>query len=369
MVLSSNLGPKSLIRGGLVAIALMIGLSVVTPFASAIVNAQATAEAPSDFSILVSPSPLFTTVKPGTRADMTLVIKNTGTGTENLEILPRKFSVDENTGEVKFEDAPSEIADWTTFSQPTFTLKPNQSIDEHIYVDVPENTGFSYSLALMVHRADDKSSTNQSGRKINGSVVVFTLINVDRPGAKRELQVVDFSSKKPIYEYLPATLNIKFKNTGNTILQPYGNIFIQRGSGDKEPLSTLEVNDKAGYILPGSSRLITADWSDGFPVYKLDASTGKTSLDWPWQNMSHFRIGPYTAKLITVYNNGHRDVSIEKEAGFWVFPWKIVLAALVVIAIFGFGLWVMVLKIWRTLRRRGKKHAHKVKESKQSDDE
>lgn len=344
------------------ALALIMSLSVFTPFASAIANAQATTtqitDNPSDFSILVSPSPLFTTVEPGKRADMTLVVKNTGTGTENLRITPRKFSVNEDTGEVKYEDAPSEIADWTTFSQPTFTLKPNQSIDEHIYVDVPANAGFSYSLAIVISRSDD-SVVVQSGRKINGSVAVFALINIDRPGAKRQLSVVDFSSDHWLYEYLPVKLNVKFKNTGNTILQPYGNIFLQRGSDDKKPISTLEVNDKAGYILPGSSRLITSDWQDGFPVYQ-PSENGSFGLSFD-NKVSHFRVGPYTAKLIAVYNDGRRDVSIEKEVKFWVIPWKTILLIIIVLVVLDLLRIFVFRRIWRFIRRGGKGSRHSKK--------
>src|SRR6185369_16774344 len=133
-----------------------------------------------------------------------------------------------------------------------------------------KDAGFSYSFALVISRQSEPKPT-AGGRLIKGSVAVFTLLNVDRPGAKSSLQVVSFSSSKRLYEYLPATLDIRFRNDGNTIVQPYGNIFVQRGNKDKTPLATLAVNDKRGYILPDTSRTVTAEWNEGFATYQTVA--------------------------------------------------------------------------------------------------
>ena len=316
----------------------------------------AAAEAPSDFSLQLTPSPLFTTLKPGTETVLELKIRNAGTGTEELRIDPRAFTVNNQTGKVDLDDTkPSEIAQWISFSAQKFTIKPGEWYTQKIKVALPKNTGFSYSLALVINRTNNPASI-QSGRLLKGSVAVFTLINVDRPGAVRRVDITDFSSKSDIYEYLPVTLNMRFKNTGNTIVQPYGNIFIQRGSGDTKPLVSLPVNDKRGYILPGSERLLTSEWIDGFPLYETQVDTpigtSKTNEVWDWSKIANFRIGSYTAKLIAVYNDGLRDVPIEKETSFWVLPWKIILGVLLAVALAILGIWTLLRKIWKLLHRR-----------------
>jgi hypothetical protein len=220
-----------------------------------------------------------------------------------------------------------------------------------IHINLPAQTGFSYSLAVVVSRQSETRATN-AGRLIKGSVADFMLINVDRPGATRKLQVAQFSVSKHVYEYLPAEIQLKLKNTGNSIVQPYGNVFIQRGSG--KPISVLAVNDQRGYFLPGVQRALNLQWNDGFPHYvQTTASDGKTSrhLVWNWQDTSKLRIGKYTAKLVAVYNDGGHDVPIEGEVSFWVIPWKLILGALAVAALVLYALWSLVRKILRGVRK------------------
>ena len=334
-------------------------VAVAVLFASVFTN-MAFAQS-SDFSLQVTPSPLVTTLKPGTETTLELKIRNAGTGVEDLKIEPRKFTVDKNTGQVTVNDTePSEITPWIKFGASRFTIKPGEWYTQTVKIALPKNTGFSYSLALIISRVNVPQST-ESGRTIKGSVAVFTLINVDRPGATRKLDVTEFSSNAGIYEYVPAKLNIKFENTGNTIAQPYGNVFIQRGSKDTEPISTIPVNDKRGYILPGTERLLETSWSEGFPSYQISMDANgneKKTETWDWSQLSKFRIGQYTAKLVAVYNDGQRDIPIEKEVTFWVIPWKILLGFLVVILVLGFGIWSILRKLW-LLARKGKRKAPK----------
>jgi len=219
---------------------------------------------------------------------------------------------------------------------------------EKIRFALPKATGFSYSFALVISRQNQPKPT-AGGRLIQGSVAIFTLVNVDRPGATRRLEVATFAVKKHVYEYVPAELNVTLKNSGNTIVQPFGNIFIQRGSNDKTPLATLPVNEQRGYILPNTTRTIATSWGDGFPAYKtITETTGKTSqkLTWNWSKLSNFRIGRYTAKLVAVYDDGQgHDVPIQGEVSFWIFPWKILLGLFVVGLLVLFGLYSFVKKI------------------------
>lgn len=335
-------------------IALLVGVAMMQT-ASAV-------DPPGDFSLQVSPSPLVATLKPGTTTTLELKIRNAGTGAETLKIESRKFSVNNETGQVALDDtAPSEIAPWVQYSSPTFTVQPGEWYTQKIRIALPKDTGFSYSLALIVSRTQNPQAT-QSGRLIKGSVAVFTLINVDRPGATRKIEVEDLSMTADVYEYLPATVNIRFKNSGNTIVEPYGNVFIQRSSTDATPIATLPVNDKRGYILPGSERALKTDWTDGFPLVQTTVNANGTEQrqeSWDWSQLSKLRVGQYTAKLVAVYNDGQRDVPIEKEVTFWVVPWKIILGALVIIAFVVLGVWSVLRKIWLFIRRGKKKRAVK----------
>jgi hypothetical protein len=229
-------------------------------------------------------------------------------------------------------------------------VQAGQWFSEQITFNTPKEAGFSYSFALIISRQSDPKPTNGS-RLIKGSVAVFSLVNVDRPGATSSLKVVQFSSSKHLYEYLPATLSVRFRNTGNTIVQPYGNVFVQRGATSKTPLATLPVNPTKGYILPGTERTVSADWNEGFAVYQTTPQADgsiKKHLSIDWSKLSHFRIGKYTAKLVAVYSDGQHDVPIEGTVTFWVVPWRAILAFIALIT----GLWFLAR--WNGKRRTAK---------------
>ncbi len=309
---------------------------------------------PSDFNLQVTPSPLVTTVKPGTKTQVELKVHNGGTGTEQLKIEPRSFTLSNDSKNVKLEDnTPPDIGNWVSFSQPKFTLLPGQWITEEVIFTVPKAAGFSYSFALVISRQSNPVPANGT-RAINGSLAIFTLINVNRPGATSNLAINNFTVSKKVYEYLPATFSVQFKNNGNTIAQPYGNIFVQRSTSSKTPLASLTVNETKGYILPGTTRTITATWSDGFPIYKTitnaDGSTSK-KLVWNWGDLSKLRVGRYTANLVAVYNQAGRDVPLQSTLTFWVIPWKILLGLFIVTLLILFSIWTIARKIIKLISR------------------
>jgi hypothetical protein len=332
----------------------LFALLVVCVGAAALVTHHVNAvEAQGNFSLLVTPSPIVSTLKPGTATDIELKVRNGGTSTENLRITSRSFKFDSTTGQVHLNDTePAEISSWITFANPTFIVQPGQWFTEKVHIALPKDTGFSYSFALVIARKDTPAPVGGQ-RLLNGSVADFTLINVDRPGATRKLVIPQFKATHGIYEYLPAEFNIQFKNTGNSIVQPSGNVFIQRGSNDKTPIASLAVNDKKGYILPGTQRDTTASWSDGFPYYKTTTGADgkpKQSLIWDWgkAKFANIRFGHYTAKLVAIYDDGTRDVPIQMEISFWVIPWRAIILLIVVVV----GLYLLAR--WRGKKRTAK---------------
>lgn len=285
-----------------------------------------------NFSLQISPSPLVATVEPGKPSSVSLTIRNGGTASENLKIEPRSFTISHDSQRVSIGDsAPTLISQWVSFSSSRFTVAPGQVQTVQVHFNLPKEAGFSYSFALLISRQSEGKPTTV-GRYIKGSVADFTLINVNKPGATRKISVARLSTRHKLYEFLPANVDITLKNTGNSIVQPYGNVFINRGSSQ---LATLPVNDQRGYILPGTTRTVTTSWSSGFPIYRMvtmaDGSQ-KRVLSWDWSNLSKLRIGKYTAKLVAVYNDGGRDVPLEGEVSFWVIPWRAIILLILVIA-------------------------------------
>ena len=345
----------------LLALGVMVGLVG----ASLIVFSGNAKAAEGEFFLQVSPSPLVITVKPGETITQELKIRNVGPQAEKLTIAPRSFAINNETGEVAFDDtkAPPEIGEWTKFSEPNFSVGPGEWFTQKITLAIPKEAGFSYSFAFVIKR-QDQSVLHNAQRELKGTVAVFALVNIDKPGATRTLELGELKTEQGIYEYLPAKLSVQLRNVGNSIVRPSGNVFIQRGSNDQLPISTLKLNEKEGYILPGSTRTLAVDWTEGYPASTIvtDAS-GQTHVqqDWNLANLSNLRIGHYTAKVIAIYNDGQRDVPLTGEVSFWVIPWKLLLIALVIIVLLGAGVWSIAGKLFKGSGKRTRKSSVKFR--------
>lgn len=339
-------------RGATVFVLAIVFAVTITPLARA--------QTGEGFSLQVSPSPLVASVEPDTETTLELQIRNTNTTAQDLKMGLRSFTVDSTSGQVKLGDTvPADVQSLVHFQDPTFTLEAGEIFTQRVHVYADKNKGFSYNFAITISQQNPPKSTNGQSA-IAGSVAVFTLISVDKPGAVRKFELTSVSVSKHSYEYLPAEISVKLKNTGNVNVQPTGTVFIQRHSSDTKPLATLALNDTGGYILPGTSRTFTVSWSDGFPHYETTQVGNKTirKLVWQGNSLSKLRFGKYVAKVVAIYDDGQHDVPAMAEVSFWVIPWRLLLAALAAAIILLVGVIATVRSFGRVVRRTSRKLSH-----------
>ena len=157
--------------------------------------------------------------------------------------------------------------------------------------------------------------------------------------------IANFSTDAGFYEYPPITLTTKFQNTGNVHIRPKGNIFIKDWLGRQ--VAVLDVNQTQGSILPNSARVFQASWNDGFitvenkmqagePKFDKNGKIEKT-LNIKWDRIFDLRIGRYTASELMVLSTPTKDVTYLAESSFFIFPWKVVLGALIFVIFAGLG--------------------------------
>ena len=326
------------------------------------VQARALAADANGFSLQVTPSPLIETIKPGEQKTLDLKVRNANTAPEDLKMQLRSFTIDEKTGKVQMSDEePSEVKDFVSFEEPTFHVEEGEWYTQKVRINTPKEVGFSYSFAILISRQQPTQKV-EGVSTIEGSVAVFTLLNVDRPDAMKKLELGSFVSLKKSYEYLPAEFELNVKNTGNTIAQPKGNIFIGRGADEQEPMAAIEINPNDGYIVPSTSRTLAVKWSDGFP-----GRDDQGKLVWDWSKLNKLRIGKYTAKVVLIYDDGERDVPIESVVTFWVLPWKIITVGVIILLLIIVGLVTTFKKSFGALGSSRKRKASKDKDNKDKD--
>lgn len=354
-----NAGGNSVLKKAFY-IAVLFVFTVISYGASGRVAAQDS----GSFSLQVSPSPLVATVKPGVDTTLQLQIRNTSTAAQQLTMGLRAFSINDANGEVDLGDAPTEdIKQLITFSKPSFTLQAGEIMTQKVYVHTPVSAGFSYSFAITIAQSNPPKAANGKSA-IAGTVAVFTLLNVDKPGASRKFELESVTLDRHVYEYLPANITLKIKNTGNVLVQPQGTVFVQRSASDSTPLSSLSINKNGGYVLPATTRNYTVVWADGYPHYEKDAN-GKNKLVWQGNALAKLRMGRYVVKVVAVYDDGQRDVPVMAEVSFWVIPWRLLLVTLVIILLIIIGTIAMLRSFGKAVRntsqkvssaRRSKKH-------------
>lgn len=343
---------------------LLATVMVATVLAAALLIPRANAQENSDgsFNLVITPLPLVLEAKPGTRATTQVKINNGNTVNEKIRISVMKFGAEGEDGTPKLIDIEpgDEFAKWISFSEDKFVAEPNVWKTIQITVDVPQSAAFGYYYALVFSRDNAAQQVEPGKSNLLGAVASLLLLDVQAPGASREAKLVEFSTPKRVYEFLPTDFTVRMQNKGNVHVAPRGNIFISRS---KDKISLLEVNPSKGFILPDTYRKFSTKWEDGSPVYKIKTADGKavlgsngkqkSFLDWSSFNPSKIRFGKYTAHLVMVYNDGNRDIPVEGKVSFWVIPWRIIGAALLVAVLLFAGLYTTFI---RPLKDRIKKN-------------
>lgn len=313
-------------------------------------------------SLVVSPLPINLITTPGVTVSAQLKIKNGGSQPETLQVGLMKFSAYGDEGKPRLTDRETgdNYFDWMTFSEDYFEINPNEWKTITATITVPEEAAFGYYYAVTFSRKNDDVSAVAGETKVIGATASLILVEVRVPNAIRDIEVLEFSTQRKVYEFLPTEFTVKLKNKGNVHVAPRGDIFID-GWGKKD-IALLPINEIKGNVLPNSNRVFTTSWTDGFPVFKpeIEGETVvtdrqgkvKNKLVWDFASVLKLRWGKYTANMLLVYDDGTRDVPIEGKLTFWVVPWRILAVGGLVVILIVLGIWSIVKGVVKNIKRK-----------------
>lgn len=308
-------------------------------------------------SLVTSPLPINLITEQGSTVSAKLKVKNGGTKTERLKVELMKFSAFGEEGKPKLLDREKgdDFFDWVSFSENSFDVAPNEWKTITATFKIPETAAFGYYYAITFSRAEEEKPSGARQTAIVGATATLVLVEVRVPNAKREVEVLEFSTNHKMYEFLPVTFSVKLKNKGNVHIAPRGNIFINKGKA--RDVAILEVNLDKGNVLPSSNRTFETKWIDGFPLYVEKIKDDKTVLDakgnvvktlkWDFSKANKLRWGRHTANMLLVYDDGKKDITIEGKTSFWIIPWRLIGGGIVVVIFMLLGLQSSVKKLWR----------------------
>lgn len=326
-------------RSILVLLLLVTGLL----FVRGSIFAQASSQ---EFNVTLSPTLLDLTANPGDTLKEKFRIRNNSNAALPLSIIVNKLDPHVRNGEVvPVAPEPNDPSiDWISFENATVTAQPNEWTDISFTIAVPKTAAYGYYYALRIGPANSNNQTNGAATKLLGQVVLPVLLIVNAPNAKSVLKLESFGPSTFFNEYLPVTFTVKLSNTGNIQVRPSGTIFVDLG---KNTTSSIDLNPGGGVVLPGQMRIFQRDWLDGFLVQQPVMEDGNPKIDkngkeitqlvFNWNNLTHFRIGKYTATVLLVYDDGTRDVPLEATTTFFVFPYvavSIILVGTITVVLF-----------------------------------
>lgn len=327
------------------------------------VHAQET-ETLLPLNVTVSPATLQMNTEPGKPVTATIRILNNNPQPETLRVRTSGFGADP-TGEkpvlYEFVEGENPEKAWLTTSTSELQIEPFAWGTVEITFAPDDTAAFSYYYSVMFERTTVISDPTVN--PVIGIPAVLVLTTVQAENMVREAELVDFKSNRSWYEFLPAEFSISVKNTGNVHVAPIGNVFIHQGN--RKNIASLQVNTTRGFILPDSTRSFVTAWEQGFPAYRpeLDQDgnvqknadgTTKYKLKWDPGFSTQFFIGKFEANLVMIYDNGQRDIPLEKEIEFWVIPWKLLLIALVLAGLLLTGLFMPIMTLIRKIKLRKK---------------
>lgn len=312
-------------------------------------------------SLTISPPTLLLETDPAEPVSSSFQVFNNSTEDEYLQLSVLKFIADQTGSSPILQEFEPEddFKDWLSFSEERFTVTPTTWKTIQVTFTPPSSASLSYYYAIVISRQSNPNP--ESGETaVVGAPALLTLVTVNSPFAKQELQLKNFIVTKKMFEFLPVEFELTVENTGNIYLAPIGNIFIN--SSKKSDVGVIQINASNGLILPGSTRTFKLSWDDGFPRYETQQENGKIvydasgnpkkKLSWDLTQAQLFRFGKFTGHLVFIYDNGIRDVPTESIVDFWVIPVRLLAAAGVLLLLVLIGICLPLFMVIKKLLKK-----------------
>jgi hypothetical protein len=282
--------------------------SSVASSAPLAISQQSDVPVRNDFQ--VGPTRFVLELAPGEQRTIKIELLSRGGDEHTYSLSVEDFSSDETGNDIAMyggKDGPFSSRSWVKPQVEKLNLRHGERATIPVTVSVPANAAVGDHYSTVLFQRDPKGV--QPGFNIVARVGVLLLITV-KGQVIREGGLQDFGTAAPFYWWLPATLDLRYKNSGTVHLVPTGRVEIRNVFG----ILVDEIPVKDWYVLRNSTRGRTITWHPSFAL------------------------GYYKATLSVNANANHETEVM--STSFWVIP--AVPVALVLIAIFLVSLVVQV---------------------------
>lgn len=280
---------------------------------------KASAQAAGTTGIAITP-PLFEiSANPGDTPKHTIRVDNLTDKPLPLTIERKDFVPYGEEGQAELTEKPTEysLSTWIKPDAEKIDIPARDSRTVTFRIEVPMNAepgGHFGSIVFKTIPQPDGSNTI-----VSQEIGALVLLKVAGE-AKEKASIASFMSMKGLWEHGPIDFEARFKNEGNVQAKPTGTITISNIFGKK--VGSVSINSRT--VLPESIRKIRGSWQGSA---------------WP---------GWYTATLSVNY--GSKNQIITSSTKFVVFPYKIIIPLVLVLAVLGFLMFRARKRLGRSLK-------------------
>lgn len=281
---------------------------------------------------LIPPSAEFSDVVPGATVPSKLKLYNESASTVTVYPETANFTALDETGtpNIIFDDVDEGLETWITVEPGPFTIEPGQRLEVPFSINVPEDAAPGGHYAAIMFSPQEPVAVQQGqvaiGQKIGTLVLLRVAGTLNESGQIAQFSTIDGDIVgKTRYSRLPVEFEVRFQNRGNVHLRPNGSVVIRNMLGGTA--AVLQVNNGLAAVLPNSIRKFEAAWEK-----QTNIGTGGNFFTEISREWSNFAFGPYTADLTLTYG-ANNDKIVQQTLQFWVFPWRVLLLALIVLIV------------------------------------
>lgn len=278
----------------------------------------------------LKPAVIEDSAQPGQVYHFGITVRNISDSDRTYSFSARDIKGLDSNGQPVFADANEAteyaLSSWINLPQTSVSLAAGEMREIPFSVTVPAGAspGAHFGGIFIDAAAGQQQAT---GAAIGYSV--GTIISLKIAGdVVEDAQLREFSTDKFVYGVPTVAFSARVENRSNVLARPHGLVEVSDMFGKK--VATLNVNDAAAPVFPGSDR-----------SYRID-----------WQS-DEFAFGRYQAIVSLVYGDSARK-TITGATSFWVLPLKPILVVLGVLAALILGLYLSIRSyIRKTLRSMG----------------
>jgi hypothetical protein len=298
--------------------------------------------ASSVLAMTISPPVQEFIADPGSVEKGMVKLYNDEDNAKTLYVNVQRFTARGEKGEPGFFDEEIDdymLASWIHLERTQITLEPGQRIEIPYIISVPSyaEAGGHYAAIFW---STQPPNVEGSGVAIASKIGSLVLLRVQGEIIEQG-RLLDFSLKeeKKFYAHLPIDFNIRFENTGNVHLKPFGmieisdmfypvrNLFSNRvGEKTDRILVNMAISPESaeipiGNVLSQSKRMFEASWNKNKAIENPQTFFEKAKYE-----KENFAFGKYKGLLNLQY--GSQPQNIQEKIVFWVFPWHLILTCL-----------------------------------------